>query len=59
MRNNDLTEAFVKKLIEKKLHVCCAESCTGGLVAAHIINISGASAIINESYIKSRYKRCR
>ncbi|HAV89772.1 MAG TPA: damage-inducible protein CinA [Eubacterium sp.] len=51
MRNNDLTEAFVKKLIEKNLHVCCAESCTGGLVAAHIINISGASAVINESYI--------
>ena len=51
MRNNDLTEAFVKKLIEKGLHVCCAESCTGGLVAATIINISGASNVINESYI--------
>lgn len=51
MKNNDLTKSFVEKLIDKSLHVCTAESCTGGLVAANIINISGASAIINESYI--------
>ena len=35
MKNNDLTKSFVEKLIDKNLHVCTAESCTGGLVAAN------------------------
>lgn len=42
---------IVSKLIEKKLTISTMESCTGGGIANEITSISGASAIIKESYI--------
>lgn len=40
-----IEEAVVKKLKEKHLTVAVAESCTGGLVAKRITDISGASEV--------------
>lgn len=40
-------ENLVKLLIDKKLKIATAESCTGGLVAKKITDISGASAIFD------------
>lgn len=46
-----LEEEVVNKLLEKKLTITTAESCTGGLIAAAIVNVSGASGCFNEGYI--------
>ena len=40
-------ENIVKKLIKKKLKISFAESCTGGMLAASITSINGASKIFN------------
>ena len=42
---------IVNKLIEKNLTITTMESCTGGGIANEITSISGASAIIKESFI--------
>lgn len=45
-------EAEVVRLLKKKgLKICFVESCTGGLLAATLINVSGASAVIEQSYV--------
>ena len=46
-----IEEKIVNLLKEKKMTVSFAESCTGGLLAATIINVSGSSSVINESYV--------
>jgi nicotinamide-nucleotide amidase len=38
---------LVKKLVQKKLKISFAESCTGGMLASSITSISGASKIFN------------
>ena len=40
MKNNEL----VKRLIELNLKISCAESCTGGMLASSIVDVSDASA---------------
>ena len=40
-------KSLVKKLINKKLKISFAESCTGGLLASSITSISGSSKIFN------------
>ncbi len=47
----NLEEQVVKLLLEKQYTVTTAESCTGGLLAGTILNVSGASAVYNEGYI--------
>lgn len=42
---------FVGRLIEQNLTVATMESCTGGAIACEITNISGASAVIKESFV--------
>lgn len=42
---------IVDKLNQKKLTIATMESCTGGAVASEITNISGASAVLKESYV--------
>lgn len=42
-----LEEKVVAKLLENKLVLACAESCTGGLVAKRITDVSGSSAVFN------------
>jgi len=46
-----LTGKVVRILSEKGLKISTAESCTGGMLAASIINISGASDVFEEGYI--------
>ncbi len=42
-----LQEVVVEKLIDKKLKVATAESCTGGLVSERITRVSGASGVFD------------
>lgn len=42
-----LEEKVVKLLLEKNLVLACAESCTGGLIAKRITDVSGSSAVFN------------
>lgn len=46
-----LEESVIKLLEERKLTVTTAESCTGGLFAARLINVSGASSVLKQGYI--------
>lgn len=46
-----LEQAVVTKLKKNGLKVTTAESCTGGLVAARLINVSGASEVIKSGFI--------
>lgn len=46
-----LEEAVVELLKEKGLTLTTAESCTAGLLAGRIMNVSGASKVYNEGYI--------
>ena len=43
----NLVIKVVKKLIQKKLKISFAESCTGGLLSSTITSISGSSKIFN------------
>lgn len=44
-------EQVVNILKEKKIHISTAESCTGGMIAASIVDISGASDVFEEGYV--------
>ena len=46
-----LDKALVETLKNKSMTITTAESCTGGMVASSIVNISGASDIFKEGYI--------
>lgn len=46
-----LEQAVVKLLKKAGLTVTTAESCTGGLVAARLINVSGVSEVIKSGFI--------
>ncbi len=41
----ELCEMLVNKLKEKKFTLSCAESCTGGLIAKSITDVSGCSSV--------------
>jgi len=49
--NETLEAAIMKLLAEKKLSLATAESCTGGMLSARIINVPGVSHIYKEGYI--------
>ena len=44
-------EKLVNLLIEKKLHITTAESCTGGMVASRIVDVANASKVFNVAYV--------
>ena len=46
-----LEEEIIYLLKVKKYRITTAESCTGGLLAGRILNVSGASEVFNEGYI--------
>lgn len=48
---NKIWNEIVKHLIENNLTIATMESCTGGGIANEITSISGASAILRESYV--------
>ena len=43
----DLANKLVKKLIQKKLKISFAESCTGGMLSSVITSISGSSKVFH------------
>ena len=53
---------LVELLIEKKLKIASAESCTGGLFASSIVSVPGSSEIIDASIVtysnESKIKYC-
>ena len=46
-----MEEAAVTELKRRGLHVATAESCTGGMIASKLVNVPGASDVLNESYV--------
>lgn len=46
-----LEEAVVEMLKKKDMTLSLAESCTGGAVAARIVNVSGASEVLKCGYV--------
>ncbi|MBP5385424.1 MAG: competence/damage-inducible protein A, partial [Lachnospiraceae bacterium] len=46
-----LEQSIVDLLAGNGMTVTCAESCTGGLIAARIVNAPGASAVLRESFV--------
>ncbi|MGN0506067.1 MAG: CinA family protein [Lachnospiraceae bacterium] len=47
----DLEEQLVNRLISRGWHISCAESCTGGLLAAGIVNVANASRVLTASFV--------
>lgn len=51
-KEDETLEMVVVKLLKKyKLTVSTAESCTGGMLAARLINVAGASDVFREGFI--------
>ncbi len=51
-KENETLEMAVVRLLQKHdLTVTTAESCTGGLLAARIVNVAGASEVFREGFI--------
>lgn len=50
-QTDSIEEKVVHILKEKGFHVTCAESCTGGMIAATLVNVAGVSDVLNESYV--------
>lgn len=46
-----LEEHVVEVLAKRGWTVTTAESCTGGLIAGTLVNVSGASEVLNEGYV--------
>ena len=46
-----LEECVVKLLKKHELSMITAESCTGGMIAATIVNVPGASSVLKESFV--------
>ena len=46
-----LEEELVDLLIEKNYHISFAESCTGGLCAATLVNVANASKVFDMSFV--------
>lgn len=46
-----IEEHFVNLLKKKKMTVSTAESCTGGMLASMIVNVSGSSEVFGESVV--------
>ncbi|MBR3768124.1 MAG: CinA family protein [Clostridia bacterium] len=47
----NIFEELVKLLIEKKLTVSAAESCTGGRFASEIVSVPNASSVLEASFV--------
>ena len=47
----DAKETLVFELKKRKMHISTAESCTAGLVAATIVDVSGASEEIGRAHV--------
>ncbi len=48
---NFVEEELVSILTQKKYTITTAESCTGGMISSAIVNVAGASSVLNEAYV--------
>lgn len=48
---NTVEKTLVELLLKNNMTISFAESCTGGMLASTLINVSGSSNVINESYV--------
>ena len=48
---NTVEKTLVEILLKNNMTISFAESCTGGMLASTLINVSGSSNVINESYV--------
>lgn len=46
-----LEKMIISELFKREWTISCAESCTGGMIISKLINVSGSSNVINESYV--------
>lgn len=51
VEDEDLVQVVAKKLMTRKLRISSAESCTGGLFAATLIDIPGISCVFDRSFV--------
>lgn len=51
MGEESFEEVMLSKLLKQKKQVAIAESCTGGLVSSMLTSVSGASAVLNRSFV--------
>ena len=57
---SELEEKLVTALKTKGAHISFAESCTGGLLAASLVNVSGASEVFEASFVTySNAQKCK
>ena len=49
--NTALAEEVVKMLKNAGMTVTTVESCTGGLISATLVDVAGASAVLNQAYV--------
>lgn len=49
--NDRLEDVVVRELIRRKLKLATAESCTGGLLASRVTNVSGSSKVFLEGVV--------
>ena len=48
---NTVEKTLVELLLKNNMTISFVESCTGGMLASTLINVSGSSNVINESYV--------
>lgn len=46
-----LEEQIIREIKNRSQKITTAESCTGGMIAAQLINVAGASEVYNEGFI--------
>jgi len=46
-----LAEVVIKRLVEKNMTIAVAESCTGGMLAAALVDIAGSSEALLEGFV--------
>ncbi|MBR1848987.1 MAG: CinA family protein [Lachnospiraceae bacterium] len=57
---SELEEKLVTALKSKGAHISFAESCTSGLLAAGLVNVSGASEVFEASFVTySNAQKCK
>ncbi|MCX7774084.1 MAG: competence/damage-inducible protein A, partial [Clostridia bacterium] len=47
----NMEEVLVKLLAQRSLKISVAESCTGGMLASRLVNVSGVSSVLDRGYV--------
>ncbi len=44
-------QTLVELLKQKNMHICCAESCTGGMLSSTLVSVVGASDVLDMGFV--------